>query len=320
MPPGPLLLIHPGALGDLVTLFPLLQGLRRRFRPLTVLCQAPLGRLATALGVTDAWMPLEAAWVGSLFGGSPAPQARQLLSGFPRILLFFRTEAPVKGLRRACGAEICRVPPRPPADQRRHVAEHALAHLLGCGLLDPADAGLLRPPLPPNRSLPRAAPSIVLLHPGAGSRRKRWPLEGFRDTAERIAALGLKPEFVIGPAEEDLVPALSGLPHRLHRPQDLLELAALFRSADGYVGNDSGASHLAAWMGLPTVAIFGPSDPRRWRPFGPAAAVVQPPLDCTPCFETVGENCAEAGCLTRITTAEVVAALERVSGRTAARR
>ncbi len=315
MVPRPLLLIHPGALGDLVSLFPLVEGLRRRYRPLTVLCQAPLGRLSTALGVADAWLPLESAWVASLFAGSPTPRVRELLSGFTRILIFFRTEAPVEGLRRACGAEICRVPPRPPADQRLHVAEHALAHLIDCGLLNQADADALRQPGPAGASPPLAASSVVLLHPGAGSPRKRWPLQGFCDTAERVAARGLTPEFVIGPAEGDLVPALSDRSHRLHQPRDLIELAALFRSAEGYIGNDSGASHLAAWMGLPTVAVFGPSDPIRWRPFGPAVAVVQPPLDCTPCFETAAANCNAVDCLTMITADEVIAAWDRVTGR-----
>jgi ADP-heptose:LPS heptosyltransferase len=315
MPSRTLLVIHPGALGDLVSLYPLLQALRRHHRSLTLLCQAPLGRLSQALGVADAWLAIEAAWVASLFAGAPGREARQRLSGFSRILLFFRSEAPLAGLTSACGADICRVPPRPPADQRRHVAAHALAHLLDCGLLDARDAEILRRPSTPAAAPPPAAGAAVLLHPGAGSRRKRWPLAGFCEAAERIAARGLSPEFILGPAEQDLVPALTGLRHRLHRPGDLLELTALFRSAAAYVGNDSGASHLAAWLGLPAVVIFGPSDPLRWRPAGPAVEVVAPPRDCTPCFETDADSCGESDCLARISADEVLAALCRVTGR-----
>ena len=112
------------------------------------------------------------------------------------------------------------------------------------------------------------------------------------------------------------MPLLAGLPHPLHRPADVLELAALFRTAAAYIGNDSGATHLAAWLGLPTVAVFGPSDPLRWRPFGVAVAVVAPPRACTPCFETAAENCGDRDCLAEIDAAEVIAAWERVAGRT----
>ena len=47
------------------------------------------------------------------------------------------------------------------------------------------------------------------------------------------------------------------------------------KTAGGYIGNDSGVSHLAAYLGLPTVAVFGPSDPKMWRPIGPRVEIVR---------------------------------------------
>ena len=79
-----------------------------------------------------------------------------------------------------------------------------------------------------------------------------------------IEADGLKPEFVLGPAERDLAEELQLANRTLHVLDGLLDLLYLYDSADAYISNDSGASHLAAYCGLPTTVIFGPADPQRW--------------------------------------------------------
>jgi ADP-heptose:LPS heptosyltransferase len=153
---------------------------------------------------------------------------------------------------------------------------------------------------------------LTLLHPGAGSPRKRWPLEGFLEIADHSDRNGQRPLFVIGPAEDDLVAPLKKRPQKLHRPAGSLELLALLRTASAYIGNDSGVSHLAAWTGLPSVVVFGPTDPVRWRPRGRLVEIVRPPLDCMPCFETAAENCSAADCLARVTPRDVMEAFQRV--------
>jgi ADP-heptose:LPS heptosyltransferase len=313
MPESPLLIVHPGALGDVVCLFPIMRALRRTYQPVTILCQGHIGRLASALGLADTWLPIEASWTASLFTDAPGPQARRLLAPFARILAFSNSESLAASLKRINGAIVGRVPPRPPAAQRVHAADHALRHLLECGLLPETDAGILA--APPDAAPPpkNAGSTVTLLHPGAGSLRKRWPLTGFLEVSGQLESRGATPEFVVGPAEDDLVPRLEKQAPKLHRPGDLLELLALLRSAGTYIGNDSGVSHVAAWLGLPSVVIFGPSDPVRWQPRGPAVAIVRPPLDCTPCFETAGENCSVPDCLAQVTPANVLEALIRLT-------
>jgi heptosyltransferase-2 len=93
---------------------------------------------------------------------------------------------------------------------------------------------------------------------------------------------------------------------------DLLDLLDLFNAAGGYIGNDSGASHLAAYSGLPTVVIFGPADPRRWAPVGRAVHIVQPELQCRPCFETEQSNCEDPWCLAATRPQKVLEAFYRV--------
>ncbi|MCK4629703.1 MAG: glycosyltransferase family 9 protein [Sedimentisphaerales bacterium] len=115
-------------------------------------------------------------------------------------------------------------------------------------------------------------PTIVAIHPGSGGAEKCWPLKNYQDLSERLKKQGCQPIMLLGPVEQERwgqlpadelkaqVPLLQGL--------TLDEVAAVLSCCSGYVGNDSGISHLAGGMGLGTVAIFGPSNPQNWRPLG----------------------------------------------------
>jgi ADP-heptose:LPS heptosyltransferase len=310
-----LLIVHPGALGDIVCIFPVIRALRRRFHPVSLLCQSHLGELAAAENLADAWFPIEAAWTASLFSAEANRQAVRLLAAYSHSLVFSGSEVLASSLAHIAGARVCRVPPRPPPARRMHVAEHTLRCIQECGWLPEGDDAIQQATSPPGSAAAAGggkALKIVLIHPGAGSPRKRWPLSGFLELAARLNARQLKPEFVIGPAERDLLPQLEGRGATLHRAQGILDLPVLLRSAAAYIGNDSGISHLAAWAGLPCVVIFGPSDPMRWRPWGVRVEIVQPAVECTPCFETAAANCAGADCLAAIHPGDVLRAFQRV--------
>jgi ADP-heptose:LPS heptosyltransferase len=314
--PPSLLIVHQGALGDLVCVFPIIALLRRHFRPVAILCQGHLGKLAAAEWLVDVWFPIEAAWTASLFSGDPGPEARRAFAPFSHILLFSKSEILACSLQLIAGAQIGRIPPRPPVGQRLHVAEFALGYIRDHGWLPPSATEKIRT-MGSSPGLTAAATENhgskpVLLHPGAGSPRKRWPLAGFLELAAQARARRLNPEFVIGPADHDLLPGLEHQRAAVHRPADCLDLLNLCRCAAAYVGNDSGVSHLAAWTGLPSVVIFGPTDPARWRPQGRSVEVVQPPLECLPCFETATANCTTADCLAATAPGDVLEALERL--------
>ncbi len=109
----------------------------------------------------------------------------------------------------------------------------------------------------------------VVLHPGSGSRRKNWPVDRFMDVARRLRD---KRDvcFLLGEADHSIEKPLrngrSDIP--LIMNLDLQQVAALLSASSLYVGNDSGITHLASALGLPGVALFGPSDPARWGPRG----------------------------------------------------
>jgi ADP-heptose:LPS heptosyltransferase len=303
-----LLVVHPGALGDVVLTFGLMAELRRRFSPVALLAQAGVARLAVAEGLADEAFSLESAWTATLFGGRPAPRAVDRLAPYSHALAFSQAPGLAAGLRAIACAGVCAVASRPPAGQRLHATAHARAEAAACGLLPPDAA----PPPPLPRPTAPEKGAAVLIHPGAGSPRKRWPIERFKAVAAAVESGGGRVEYVLGPADEDLSPHLAEA--AVHRPADTLSLRRLLIAAAACVGNDSGVSHLAAWLGVPCVAVFGPSDPERWRPIGASVAVVRPPLACEPCFEAAAANCGQPDCILEVFPEEVLRALERVTG------
>jgi len=113
---------------------------------------------------------------------------------------------------------------------------------------------------------------LLLVHPGAGGTGKRWPAAGFAAVLERVAAL--RDVTIVlhqGPADAT---AVAALPERVTacaialREPPLPLLAGILTHAAGYLGNDSGISHLAAAIGAPAVVLFG-AERLIWRPWAP---------------------------------------------------
>jgi ADP-heptose:LPS heptosyltransferase len=123
------------------------------------------------------------------------------------------------------------------------------------------------------------ADTILLLHPGSGSRAKCWPTERFAELGGRLRAEGCAVVMTLGPVESERMTAdeMKMLSNEtpIIRPRRAIDLSILLATVDAYVGNDSGVSHLAASVGAPTVAIFGPTDPRLWAPLGEHVCVMR---------------------------------------------
>jgi ADP-heptose:LPS heptosyltransferase len=114
----------------------------------------------------------------------------------------------------------------------------------------------------PRIPCPRGAGDFVAIHPFSGSARKNWPLERFRELTSRLK---LPVRWCAGP-EEKLAGAV--------RIDDLYELACWLAGARAYIGNDSGITHLAAAVGTPVVALFGPTNPAIWAPRGANVRII----------------------------------------------
>jgi ADP-heptose:LPS heptosyltransferase len=178
-----------------------------------------------------------------------------------------------------------------------------------------------------------AHPSRVAIHPGSGtySVARRWPLECFAEVAAALhASYGARVVLLGGPGEHDLVASLAdhlGRPKWVSAvyPATARELAEMLSGCTLFIGNDSFPMHMAAAVGIPLVAVFGPSNACAWGPYAPecpgqAVLVRRDDLPCSPCLYTghalgYPQGCPPRMCLTLLGSEPVLAAARRLLGR-----
>jgi len=133
------------------------------------------------------------------------------------------------------------------------------------------------------RSLIPAGPPVLALAPIAAAEEKTWPADRFAALAAELRTgpcAGWRIALFGGPGDDvKAAPLIAALPDalKIFGEADLLTVAAALRNCAAFIGNDSGLAHLAAAVGLPTLAVFGPSDPIRYAPFGDKARFLQAP-------------------------------------------
>jgi heptosyltransferase-2 len=123
---------------------------------------------------------------------------------------------------------------------------------------------------------------FVALAPGAVGPGKAWPVENYAALARMLADDGDAVWVLGGPNETALaaqIVATGGNGVRDLTGTELRNAVVALATADAAVANDSGLMHIAAAIGTPTVAIFGPSSPTHWAPLNPLAAILEPPGD-----------------------------------------
>jgi heptosyltransferase-2 len=162
---------------------------------------------------------------------------------------------------------------------------------------------------------------IVGLHPGCEpvNRQKRWPAPAFGALARQLLATDDRGVLVfLGPGEVDLLPALD-LPDssRVHVVRDvaLERVIALVARCHAFVSNDSGLMHVAAALGVPVAAIFGPTPIDKNAPVGRAIIVERAGVWCRPCWQGPPLVCHRERryCLEDITVEDVLAAVRSLS-------
>lgn len=159
---------------------------------------------------------------------------------------------------------------------------------------------------------PLAGPGpLVGLSPGGRVDWKSWPLERYRELALRLRARGRRLLVLAGPGELPQARALAAeVGAGVEASAGFAEHAALVERLDGLVTNDGGNLHLAVALGVPTVAIFGPTDPRIWAAPGPGPHRVVAGT-CT-CHGREVFECRPRRCLASIPATEVERALDEL--------
>ena len=169
-----------------------------------------------------------------------------------------------------------------------------------------------------NSKLKTQNSKLILLQPGARWKNKRWPAQSFaelvsalakKNPTARFAVLGGKDdatlgEFIFRVAPEKVL--------NLCGTTTLPEMIEWVRRGDLLVTNDTGPMHVAAALGKPLVALFGPTAPERTGPYGQLANVLRLDLPCSPCLSS---RCAIAEtdkCLRDLSPATVLARVEKL--------
>ena len=130
---------------------------------------------------------------------------------------------------------------------------------------------------------------IVGVHVSGGRESKQWHLDRFADVARQLAetknaAIVLTGSESDKPMVDSVAAKLQGLRWMsVAGAVDLVDLAAILAEVDVLVTSDTGPMHLAAAVGTPLVALFGPADPRRYGPAGSTSRVLRVDLPCSPC-------------------------------------
>lgn len=275
-----ILVIRGGAIGDFILTLPAIVALRQQFphAHLEVLGYPHIVQLAVAGGLVDRTQAIEARGLAGFFArnGELSEDLRDYFSEFDLIVSYlydpddiFRTN-----IGRCSPAQFIAGPHRPDETERIHATKVFLKPLERLAIFE-ADS---RPRLSLN-----AQPSTLnqlALHPGSGSESKNWPEPRWAELlAQLIESSNLDLLLIGGEAEGERLERLSEvLPAaRLEvvRSLPLAELAQRLESCVGFVGHDSGISHLAAALGLPSLVLWADTVEEIWRPLGERVTILR---------------------------------------------
>jgi len=262
--------LFPGALGDLCLLAPALAALAGDGARVTLSVQRSLEPVVVMLLPTVAiGPPIDGVFFASLFADRPDPEVLRWMRDADRVHAWLARGDPDRRADATLRAEgvVVAWHEVPRDDRERHVGDDYAGAVGLRGAVAPIHA---HAPVVPDLVLPWHAPEArrVLLHPGSGGRYKRWDRRGFGLVLDALLAADRQPVVLVGPAEQGEAATWRRPDVAVVEGLDLVAAAALIASAPVWIGNDSGMSHLAAALGRRGVVLFGATRAERWCPRG----------------------------------------------------
>lgn len=278
------LIVRPGALGDTLMLLPTLSELRGR-SVVTVAGRRP--GIDFLHDHAEEIHDMDGALWSRLFLQAPDPRGLPLSEQDSALVFMGDRGADLCQNLGAYlpGAAIHLHPSLPGPGKRIHAARHILDCARSSGLPVDPEAGVrfaLERGLLGSTEAPVTGGRRLVFHPGSGSMHKNYSpafwLNLIVALSSTILPNGTKPVVLLGPAEEALRPFFSA---RCAAACEIVwcpkkdALVSTLESAGLYIGHDSGITHLAAMLGVPTIALFRGSDPILWHPLGPRVVVLE---------------------------------------------
>lgn len=163
------------------------------------------------------------------------------------------------------------------------------------------------------------ADALVLgLHPGSArsDKWKRYPLEKFLQAAKEYKRFyNGNVIFFIGSEEAEFIPRIRSADSNflVFYDSNIENVIALIKKCCVFLGNDSSLMHIANFLAVPVVAVFGPTIPKKNAPWNGGYRIVRKDLPCSPCYQFSTVNCNQRSCLEKITVEEVFAALQELT-------
>ncbi len=307
-----ILAIHPGAIGDVLLAVPALRGLRTAYPhcDLGLLAQGEVSRLLLVCGEVQAIFPTESQSLSSMLSGAESvrPELQHWLERCDLAICWtadadsiLRVELMKAGVRHVIAQSALSSP---------CVAVHQEDRLLETikdvapGIVDGTPLVLPKVVVEAGRTRLRTLGVIVgcpvvVVHPGSGSRHKCGDPALCVEVVSWCQDRDMMSVLVGGPADDDALSRVAALCKSVPpvlQGDDLVSIAGALAHASLFVGYDSGLTHLAVRLHRSTVALFGPTDPRRWSPRSVGVTVLTGETCRCEGWESI-RTCSEKSCL-----------------------
>jgi ADP-heptose:LPS heptosyltransferase len=267
------LICHRGALGDFILTWPAILLLRKHFpkHKFVGLGRPDYMKLAIKLGILESFFDAESARMLDFFENGIIPM--EIGHADKGVLWLKDAQNTVELLKNNSGCELTPMDPFP--SEKIHVAKFHLREIVTKfkikESINPAD---LTPEFCHSKR------NIFCIHPGSGSQKKNYSAEFYLEIA-KFAEQEFKTDvkFILGPVEIEKGAGKYFPDTRTLTPESSSELADLLFGSRLFIGNDSGASHLAGFLGVPTIALYKETDPDIWGVLGRKAVCLKNPLE-----------------------------------------
>jgi hypothetical protein len=302
-----ILVLHPGALGDIILSLPALALLRNKFPSARITIAGNIDHLEPVMsGYADSVLSLSTLPLHRLYSPDALPESEvRFWRSFDRIVSWTGGADPAfTGKFKSIHPNVSIASWRPALEEKKHVSQLFIDSLnLG---IDAATQAAPAPILLNSewRDVGKqwliergwnGCDSLTALHPGAGSKTKWWPIARFVELARHFAFQEKRKLLIIeGAAERGLA---SQIMHTLPATETMLFdsmslslLAPVLENCALFIGNDSGLAHLAAALNVRCVVLFGPTLPQHWAPLGRHVTVLRNPHGCEACAATGSDH------------------------------
>ncbi|MGD9157747.1 MAG: glycosyltransferase family 9 protein [Desulfobacteraceae bacterium] len=274
-----LLIIRSGALGDTLMLMPLINGLSELHQTIILGRKPGIDYLESFV---EQCIDIErGGWHGLFSRGTDidvtCPQA-------DHVTAFINDKENIVSGNLNClfpGSKIDIFPPFPDPDSHTHVALYMARALQSAGILFDSRMtfdSIFKKSVMQSNKYPGKK---IVLHPGSGSMKKNYPPDFWFELLSLLKKAGISLDvcFLLGPAEEDIVTVTREMAEELDAGTVVCpekeELLSILDNTYLYIGHDSGVTHLAAMLGINTIAIFKDSSIEQWRPLGPSVKIIE---------------------------------------------